>query len=80
MEKCYATGKNKDWINVKDQDGSKSCIDLKLTEWRPSNSNEEEVNVVVLPKTKHNDEIKAKHAELQKLRDFETYDEDTELA
>ena len=69
-----ATGKYKDWINIELQDGTQSSINLKDTDWKPSNLHTEEVNIVILPKSEHDNPgcLEAKLTELHKLKEFKT--------
>lgn len=65
------------WYNVQDMSGACKSLNLDaVTEWRKI-SNEEGVNVVVVPKNKQNDQecLNAKIDELQKLLDFDVYTE-----
>ena len=70
-----ASGKHKDWVNVEFKNGDQGCINIENTQWRPSVI--EQVNIVLLPKTRHNESkcVDAKLEEIRKLKDFDTYDE-----
>lgn len=70
-----ASGTNRYWINVEnDTTGVKSSINLQRQEWEKI---EETVNMVIVPRKEQNSEkcIIAKQQELQKLKDFGTYEE-----
>ena len=71
-----ATGKHKDWVNIKLPDGEKTCINLQDAEWR-SSVNHSDVNVVMVPKSRHSEIecLQAKQTEIQKLQEFQTYEE-----
>ena len=63
------------WYNVQDISGACKNLNLEgVSDWRKITS-EEEVNVVMIPKDKQNNQecIKAKADELQKLLDFDVY-------
>lgn len=70
-----ATGRNKDWMNVEDSEsGEQKSVDLaQIQEWRKI---EEEVNMVMIPRNEWNGEacVTAKKVELEKLREFCTYE------
>jgi hypothetical protein len=73
-----ATGKNKHWINIREIDtGNERSIDLDGMEAWKSLESEEEVNIVMIPRTKHGETqcVKAKRVELDKLKQFGTYEE-----
>ena len=71
-----ATGKCRNWYNVREENtGSKYSLDFEhIHDWKKT---DEEVNAVLLPKNRHNDTdcIAAKEAELQKLKDFNAFEE-----
>ena len=67
------TGKNKSWINVQLND-TDQCIALDKVHWLNAVV---DINIAQIPKSDQNraDCLKAKHEELDKLRQFNTYDE-----
>ena len=71
-----ASGKYANWFNVKnDESGLEMCIDFQnVAAWR---NKEYEVCLVLVPRSRHGEEccIKAKQAELEKLKTFDTYQE-----
>ena len=70
-----ASGRNRNYYNVKVEDsGEQLSVDLGNVEWEKA---VEEVNVVLIPVNRHGEEecIKAKNDELEKLRQFDTYEE-----
>ena len=71
-----ATGKYRNWYNVREENtGSEYSLDFEhIHDWKKT---DEEVNAVLLPKNRHNDTdcIEAKEAELQKLKDFNAFEE-----
>ena len=68
------TGKYKTWYNVRDENNQERSIDLRNLEWEKVP--ETEINITaVSDNTKANDIIKAKENELDKLAQFETYEE-----
>ena len=63
------------WYNVQVISGACKSLNLEaVSDWRQTTS-EEEVNVIMIPKDKQNNQecIKAKADELQKLLDFDVY-------
>ena len=69
MKNCY---------NVRNvTNGKEMYVDLDQVEWRRMRLPPEEVNIVMIPRSQHNDPrcIQAKLDELQKLEDFQTYSE-----
>lgn len=70
------TGKHKNWFNIRNNDGSQQSINLEEIDCRKKAS-VEEVNSVLIPKGEQNSEecINAKHIELDKLKNFNTYQE-----
>ena len=69
-----ATGKYKTWYNVRDENNQERSIDLRNLEWEKVP--ETEINITaVSDDTRANDIIKAKENELDKLAQFETYEE-----
>ena len=69
-----ATGKYKTWYNVRDENNQERSIDLRNLEWEKVP--ETEINfTTVSDDTRANDIIKAKENELDKLAQFETYEE-----
>ncbi len=72
-----ASGQYKDWFNVKEDSGIERSIDFgRLHNWRQI-ADEEDVNIVLIPKERHGDDdcLKAKQQELTKLKEFGTYEE-----
>ena len=71
------SGINKNWYNIKDLTGNKKSLNLDSVQWEKDNDELEEVNVILIPKNQHNDIscIKAKQTELEKLKNFDTYEE-----
>ena len=81
-----STGRLKHWYNIRDESGEHKSIDLEHIEWTRDDglsdqdqeirSNNEEVNIVTIPKNEHNSEkcMKAKYTELEKLKEFNTYE------
>lgn len=70
-----ATGRNCNWFNVKlAENGQTLSIDLSAMQWEKL---KEDVNLVLIPQAKHQNPecIKAKQVELQKLKEFDTYEE-----
>ena len=68
------TGKYKTWYNVRDENNEERSIDLRNLE--REKVPETEINITaVSDNTKANDIIKAKENELDKLAQFETYEE-----
>lgn len=78
------TGQNKNWFNIKDST-TDEVIGLNLdtvAEWQKvkftaeGNKEQEEVNIVMVPREKHEEEacVQAKLDELQKLKAFSTYE------
>lgn len=77
-----ATGKYVNWYNVKDSDGDTKSIDLEKLEWKPFSENEiiiEESDSSVVFSVKSDDNVseivKAQQTELEKLTEFDTYEE-----
>ena len=77
-----STGRNRKWVNIEEDGGKKMSIDLGSVTWEKINDGDddgsyEEVNIVMIPKTRHKepDCIRAKETELQKLKDFKTFEE-----
>ena len=72
-----STGRNKNWFNLKVENGDEMSVNMDVIEWKKNEDIEAEVNLVMVPKEKHNDIecLKAKEVELKKLRDFDTYEE-----
>ena len=72
-----AGGKYNDWFNiVNNTTGEAKCVDLGAQDsWCPVLP-DEEVNVVHVPREEQSKEecVKAKEAELQKLKDFDSYE------
>ena len=69
-----STGKYKTWYNVRDENNQERSIDLSNLEWEKVP--ETEINITaVSDDTRANDIIKAKENELEKLAQFETYEE-----
>ena len=68
-----STGKHKNCINVRLNDPDQ-CINLDTVHWK---NVVEDINIVQIPKSDHNGEdcIKAKLEELEKLKQFNTYEE-----
>ncbi|KAL5015625.1 hypothetical protein ScPMuIL_007295, partial [Solemya velum] len=69
-----ATGKYRDWFNVKDEvTNEQKSVDLSVLTWEnfQENQPEEEVTNIV----EHDDSKKAKELELEKLQNFNTYEE-----
>ena len=65
------------WYNVKDMGGRERSIDFsKIDSWKRVEQ-EEEVNIVMIPRHKHGEAscVKAKQDELKKLESFGTYEE-----
>ena len=75
-------GMNKNWFNVIDElSQQKYGVDLgRVDEWHKLDQ-EENVNIVLVPRSQHGEErcIKAKFSELDKLKKFETYVEVDDL-
>ena len=82
-----STGKLKHWYNVRDESGEQKSVDLESIEWTKEDTrtdqkqrinidNSQEVNVIMIPKNEHDSEkcIKAKYTELEKLKEFNTYE------
>ena len=72
------SGKYKNWFNVAPADGGDHIsVDLEAVQFQTLNEQEpvEEIHMVMVPKQDHGSEEckKAKEAELQKLKDFDTY-------
>ena len=79
------TGQNKNWFNIKDST-TDEVIGLNLdtvAEWQKvkftaeGNKEQQEVNIVIVPREKHEEEatcVQAKLQELQKLKAFSTYE------
>ena len=70
-----ATGQYNTWFNVRNENGEEMSLDLnRVKEWRKI---DEQVNIVLIPRYRHNEQecVLAKQEELQKLKDFETYEE-----
>jgi hypothetical protein len=76
-----ATGKYSDWYNVKDKNnGEERSVDFgNVAGWRmlENESEDEEVNIVTIPRHKHGEEkcVKAKQVELEKYKIYDTYEE-----
>ena len=73
-----ASGKYPEWFNVRDENGEEKSVDFgTLAEWQHEEEHVEEVNIATIPRQKHGDMecMKAKHVELEKLRNFDTYEE-----
>lgn len=73
-----STGKNRNWYNVKDINGETKSVDFAKVLWRKWEKEKcEDVNVVMIPKRCHKetDCVEAKRVELNKLKDFSTYEE-----
>ncbi len=69
------TGIYKNWYNLRMDNSSEiQSVDLETVEWRKI---EESVNVVVIPRSRHCEEqcMEAKKIELNKLKEFNTYEE-----
>ena len=69
-----------EWCNVKDETGAQEGVNLAVREnWRVVEDTDEvnEVNVVIIPKNEQATEecLKAKEAELEKLREFNAFEE-----
>ena len=74
-----ATGNHRNWFNIRDDEGIQAGINLdKVYDWKKF---EEEINVVLIPRDKHEDEKcqSAKRVELKKLKDFDTYEETADV-
>ena len=82
-----STGKLKHWYNVRDESGEQKSVDLESIEWTKEDTrtdqkqrididNSQEVNIVMIPKNEHDSEkcMKAKYIELEKLKEFKTYE------
>ena len=55
-------------------------VDVSKCEWKKVVDQEcEEVNIVVIPRHNKNACVKAKNIELEKLREFDTYEEVNDL-
>jgi hypothetical protein len=74
------SGRYNNWYNVeKEQDGVKFCIDFgNIAEWK---NIDEEVNMVMVPRGRHGEAecVKAKEVELDKIKEFDTYEEVTDV-
>ncbi len=74
-----ATGNYYNWFNVKsNRNGNEISIDLSAVEWRKgSESDFEDVNIVTIPKCKHDESacVEAKISKLSKLQEFKTFEE-----
>ena len=73
-----ASGKHKDWVNIKDKNDQNISIDLSRVVWKTFTTGcAEEVNLVHVPKADQSNTqcLLAKQDELQKLKDFNTYEE-----
>ena len=71
-----ATGIHRNWYNVRNDDGLEKSINLdRVSDWETVT--QDEVCVVLIPKEKHEDEkcVAAKLVELNKLKEFDTYEE-----
>ena len=69
-----STRKYKTWYNVRDENNQERSIDVRNLEWEKVP--ETEINIkAVSDDTRANDIIKAKENELDKLAQFETYEE-----
>lgn len=71
------SGNHRNWFNVKDSEGKEHGVNFdRLYDWRKL-ERVEEVNVVLIPKEKHRDPKchEAKLEELEKLKQFGTYEE-----
>ena len=72
-----AGGKYNDWYNIiNDKTGEAQCVDLGAQDsWSPV-ERDEEVNVVLVPRDEHSKEdcMRAKDDELQKLKEFDSYE------
>ena len=69
-----STGKYKTWYNVRDENNQNSSIDLRSIEWEKVP--ETEINITAISDdTEKNDIINAKENELDKLAQFETYED-----
>lgn len=71
-----ATGQYKDWYNIKLLDsGHQMSINLNDVQWKVCD-NIESVNVVMIPQQRHDDAdcFEAKQQELEKLKNFDTYE------
>jgi hypothetical protein len=70
------TGNHRNWFNVRNGDGEERGVNLDtVCGWE--RAEEEDVNLVLVPKHRHSEEKcdKAKQTELKKLQDFNTYEE-----
>ena len=70
------SGKYNSRYNVRNDSGIDSSVDLKhVSEWKKADETEV-VNVVLIPRCRHGDQdcVNAKMEELQKLKDFDTYE------
>lgn len=71
-----ASGKYRDWYNVADSSGGDSLsVDLNRVQWERVGP--DEVYVVTVPRSRHSDPdcVVAKRKELEKLKDFDIYQE-----
>lgn len=71
-----ATGQFKDWYNIRKENGEQLSIDLAAVKQWKKYDELEEVNVVTIPRDRHQeaDCQKAKDVELAKLSEFDTYE------
>ena len=75
------TGKHKNWFNVKIEGSDlERSVNLEVVKWRRI-ADEEEVNIVMIPRARHGEVecIQAKQVELEKLKNFQTYEEVDDL-
>lgn len=70
-----STGKYKTWYNVRDENNQERSIDLEKVEWEKVL--ETEINITAASDDMRENIIKAKESELDKLQQFETYEEVT---
>ena len=80
-----ATGQYNSWYNIREADGNEKSIDLNgVAHWQQisenyadDDNNVNEVNIVLIPRERHQEDmcVKAKETELNKLQEFDTYEE-----
>ena len=71
-----ATGLNKHWYNVQHEvDEEQKSVDLSKVQWKRLDENDKESSVNITGSSVLHDEQIAKQTELQKLNNFDTYEE-----